>query len=119
MPPFAAERTTVRVSVNTPPPHRFEHSPDGANSLIWQSTTGATVGHGAALHASGAAFTLSAAAGHWAPPYAAAVTTERDNICTPPPHDLEHEPVGAQSLITQSTGTRGAWVPGAGAGAQS
>jgi hypothetical protein len=66
-PPFADERTTVRVLVWEPPPQRVEHADHADQPLTWQST-----GHGAVLHACS-----FANAGQAAPPFAAATTTLR------------------------------------------
>jgi hypothetical protein len=107
-PPHDAGVTTTRFNVRTPPPHVAEQRPDGKNELMTQSTFVHSGAHACALHVS--VLTFSESAGHALPPWAGDVTTLRMTVCTPPPHDREHEPEGLKSLITQSTGTGHACV---------
>jgi hypothetical protein len=107
-PPLAAGVTTVRAIICTPPPQTTEQLPWGTKSLMTQSTAaGAVVGHACVLHGSGDTCTNVDGSGHAWPPWAAAVTTVRNNICTPPPHAAEHAPCGLKPLTKQSTGGAG------------
>jgi len=85
-----------RVLVEMPPPHEAEH---GDHVRLHALTTQST-GHACVLHAC-----VCSSAGQAAPPLAAAVTTERVLVETPPPHEAEQgDHVRLHALTTQSTG---------------
>ena len=97
--------TTARM--RSPTPHDFVHG-DQLFQLNTQST-----GHGWALQFR---ISLRSSAAHEAPPWAEAVTTERQREWTPPPHCSVHLPHAAQPECTQSTGLMVGAAVGAGVG---
>lgn len=71
-----------------------EHDPKDPQALTTQST-----GHGSTLQD-----WVLVNDPHATPPFEADVTTVRDCVCTPEPHDFEHEPNEPHVPRTQSTG---------------
>jgi len=63
-----------------------------------QALTAQSTGHGCVLHER-----VSDVAGHAAPPKAAAVVTERERDCEPPPHVRVHFEKSDHDVTTQST----------------
>jgi hypothetical protein len=105
-PPCAALRCTVTWRICLPPPHDVEHGPQ--TCCVKSQCTG----QGCVLQLRSSVSGLQPS-----PPCAARTVTERERVCTPPPHSSLQCPKAPKSATAQSMGAGVGALVGAAVGA--